>query len=166
MINFPRCLSRCVGYRCAHRDSSREESRKSRKIGPSFGKECACHRPTGALLRSSGWDGDGGLTPENHTKQHACPQVLIRRPGGAQRVGRAGSPLSLPRAVPSAASSRWFPPPLVSAAPWSQLPLDSAQVAAALLGAALAVTPVSGRGPPPPLRTDSSITCSHVKVPY
>lgn len=94
MINFPRCLSRRVGYHCAPRDSSREESRKSRKIGPSFGKECACHWPTGALLRSSGWDRDGGLTPENHTERHACPQVLIRRPGGAQRVGRAGSPLS------------------------------------------------------------------------
>lgn len=45
--------------------------------------------PTGVLLCSSGWGGDGGRTPENHTEQHACQQVLIGRPWRRLEDGRS-----------------------------------------------------------------------------
>lgn len=78
-------------------------------------------------------------------------------------MGGAGSFLSLLRAVSPAASSQWFQPTLVSAALWSQFPLDSTQVATALLGPSLAPVPVSGSSLLQLSRFVISIACSHAE---
>lgn len=91
VINFPRCLSRRAGRRRAHGNSPREEACESGKTGPGFGKTCAIVGPPGLCSVPRGGMGMGGaLTPKSHAGRHACPRAPVRRPGGDQRIGRAG----------------------------------------------------------------------------